>query len=122
MQSITGSSVWSEGKDKSDAGSQPTTWNVDIFVEVVKDLAPHLNFREVIFEMDHPGFLLKDAQGLRIVKSAFLRVLQDVFPVEVLYRVWKNTEGQVMSYKEEMNSHLNFSCLLGGSSQMQQIS
>ena len=96
LQSITGSSVWNDGKDKSDPSSQPTTWNIDVFVEVVKDLAPHLHFRDVIHEMDHPGFLLKDVQGLRIVKNAFLRGLLDVFPVEVLYRVWKSTDGQVM--------------------------
>ncbi len=95
LQSITGSSVWSDGKDKADPNSQPSTWNVDVFVEVIKDLAPHLNFREVIPELDNPGFLLTDVQGLRIVKNAFLRGLPDVFPVEVLHRVWKNTDGQL---------------------------
>ena len=86
--------MWSDGKDKNES-NQPSTWNVDVFIEVVKDLAPHLNFREVVLEMDHPNFIIKDAQGLRIVKNAFLRGLQDVFPIEVLYRTWKNTDGQV---------------------------
>ena len=30
--------VWSEGKEKADAAAQPSTWNVDVFVQVVKEL------------------------------------------------------------------------------------
>ncbi|XP_072169675.1 CCR4-NOT transcription complex subunit 1-like [Diadema setosum] len=96
LQSVSGASVWSDGKDKQDQAGQPSTWDVDTFIKVVRDLAPHINFREVVFDLDHQGFFISDTQGLRLVKMALLRGLQqEPFPVEVLYRVWKNYEGQL---------------------------
>lgn len=95
-QSVSGASVWSDGKDKQDQAGQLSTWDVDTFIKVVRELAPHINFKEVVFELDHQGFYIGESQGLRLVKTALIRGLQqDVFPVEALYRVWKNFEGQV---------------------------
>lgn len=46
LQSISapGSGIWSDGKDKSDS-SQPHTWNVEVLIDVVKELvsAVHLS-------------------------------------------------------------------------------
>ncbi|CAH1270308.1 CNOT1 [Branchiostoma lanceolatum] len=107
LQSLTspGGSIWSEGKDKSEGG-QSQSWSVDVFVDVLQDLAPHLNWREVIFELDHPGLVLKDAQGLRLLTSALTRALanQDVFPIDLLYRQWKNTEGQLSWFQVALSS------------------
>ena len=95
-QSVSGASVWSDGKDKQDVGGQLSTWDVDTFIKVVRELAPHISFREVVFELDHPGFYIGDTQGLRLVKTALVRGLQqELFPIEALYRIWKNYEGQV---------------------------
>ena len=99
LQSVSGASVWSEGKDKQDAGGQLSTWDVDTFIKVVKELAPHISFREVVYELDHPTFYISDTQGLRLVKTALVRGLQqEIFPIEALYRIWKNYEGQVSPY------------------------
>eukprot|EP00057_Strongylocentrotus_purpuratus_P004942 XP_003729814.2 PREDICTED: CCR4-NOT transcription complex subunit 1-like [Strongylocentrotus purpuratus] len=96
LQSVSGASVWSDGKDKQDQAGQLSTWDVDTFIKVVRELAPHINFKEVVFELDHQGFYIGESQGLRLVKTALIRGLQqDVFPVEALYRVWKNFEGQL---------------------------
>ncbi|KAI8491153.1 CCR4-NOT transcription complex subunit 1, partial [Branchiostoma belcheri] len=107
LQSLTspGGSIWSEGKDKSEGG-QSQSWSVDVFVDVLQDLAPHLNWREVIFELDYPGLILKDAQGLRLLTSALTRALanQDVFPIDLLYRQWKNTEGQLSWFQVALAS------------------
>ena len=50
-----------------------------------------------MYELDHPGFLLKDAKGLQVVVYGIQKGLgMDVlFPVELVYRPWKCTEGQV---------------------------
>nr|XP_006813651.1 PREDICTED: CCR4-NOT transcription complex subunit 1-like [Saccoglossus kowalevskii] len=106
LQSLTapGGNIWSDGKDKGDQGNQINTWNVDIFVEVAKDLAPHINWKEVIFELDHPGFHLKDAQALRLIKLAYMRGLQELFPVEFIYRTWKNREGQLSWIQQALNN------------------
>lgn len=39
LQSISspGSGIWSDGKDKND-GSQPHTWNVEVFIDIVKEV------------------------------------------------------------------------------------
>lgn len=57
--------------------------------------AHHLNWREVVAELDHPNFLVLNKKGLRILLQGLKRGLQDMFPVEYIYRPWKNTEGQV---------------------------
>nr|DBA16696.1 TPA: hypothetical protein GDO54_002239 [Pyxicephalus adspersus] len=97
LQSITapGSGIWSDGKDKND-GVQTHTWNVEVLIDVVKDLNPNLNFKEVTYELDHPGFLIRDNKGLQTVVYGIQRGLgMDVFPVDLIYRPWKHAEGQL---------------------------
>ncbi|XP_064641680.1 CCR4-NOT transcription complex subunit 1-like isoform X3 [Lineus longissimus] len=96
VQSINqpGGSIWGESKEKQDNGGL-ATWNVDVFVQVVQDLAPHLNWKEVVGELDHPGFVILSKQGFRLLVQALFRGIQDIFPVEFIYRHWKNSEGQL---------------------------
>ena len=61
----------------------------------MKELVPNLNWRQVIFDLDHPGFLIKTADAIRLVVLAYLRATNDVFPVEAIYKTWNNTYGQV---------------------------
>lgn len=133
--SAPGSGIWSDGKDKSD-GSQPHTWNVEVLIDVVKELVspvrcpfvqtikfkgeiyssnihrwflliagsvlcqnPNLNFKEVTYELDHAGFMIRDSKGLQIVVYGIQRGLgMEVFPVDLIYRPWKHAEGQVKEH------------------------
>lgn len=57
---------------------------------------PNLNFKEVTYELDHPGFLIRDSKGLQIVVYGIQRGLgMEVFPVDLICRPWKHAEGQV---------------------------
>lgn len=57
---------------------------------------PNLNFKEVTYELDHPGFIIRDSKGLHIVVYGIQRGLgMEVFPVDLIYRPWKHAEGQV---------------------------
>ncbi|XP_029687920.1 CCR4-NOT transcription complex subunit 1 isoform X2 [Takifugu rubripes] len=106
LQSISspGSGIWSDGKDKND-GSQPHTWNVEVFIDIVKEVNPSLNFKEVTYELDHPGFLIRDSKGLHIVVYAVQRGLgMEVFPVDLIYRPWKNAEGQLSFVQHSLMS------------------
>uniref|UniRef100_A0A8C8VJC4 CCR4-NOT transcription complex subunit 1 n=1 Tax=Pelusios castaneus TaxID=367368 RepID=A0A8C8VJC4_9SAUR len=97
LQSISapGSGIWSDGKDKSD-GTQAHTWNVEVLIDVLKELNPSLNFKEVTYELDHPGFQIRDSKGLQIVVYGIQRGLGiEVFPVDLIYRPWKHAEGQL---------------------------
>ena len=56
------------------------------------------NWKEVVYEMDHPRFLIRDMAGLRILLIALQLDLQTegaTFPAEVLYQSWSNAEGQL---------------------------
>lgn len=57
-----------------------------------------MNFHVVAMELDHPGFIVKDCKALQMVKNAIVRATQSEFPVEVLFKLWSNKEGQV-SYR-----------------------
>lgn len=48
-------------------------------------------------EFDHPGFLIPNQQGLKLVVTAIRLALHGKFPVEELYKPWQNSEGQVCS-------------------------
>ncbi|KAL7885456.1 hypothetical protein AOLI_G00057510 [Acnodon oligacanthus] len=106
LQSISapGSGIWSDGKDKSD-GSQPHTWNVEVLIDVVKELNPNLNFKEVTYELDHPGFMIRDSKGLQMVVYGIQRGLgMEVFPVDLIYRPWKHAEGQLSFIQQSLLS------------------
>ncbi|XP_073515918.1 CCR4-NOT transcription complex subunit 1 isoform X1 [Phyllobates terribilis] len=97
LQSISppGSGIWSDGKDKSDS-VQAHTWNVEVFIDVVKELNPSLNFKDVIYELDNPVFLIRDSKALQTVVYGIQRGLGlDVFPADLIYRAWKHAEGQL---------------------------
>ncbi|XP_068588021.1 CCR4-NOT transcription complex subunit 1 isoform X2 [Cebidichthys violaceus] len=97
LQSISapGSGIWSDGKDKNDS-SQAHTWNVEVLIDVVKEVNPNLNFKEVTYELDHAGFIIRDSKGLHIVVYGIQRGLgMEVFPVDLIYRPWKHAEGQL---------------------------
>ena len=57
--------------------------------------APHLNWRDVVAELDHQGFTITGKPGLKLVGQALTKALTDAFPIDLIYKPWKNTEGQV---------------------------
>uniref|UniRef100_A0A3B3REG1 CCR4-NOT transcription complex subunit 1 n=1 Tax=Paramormyrops kingsleyae TaxID=1676925 RepID=A0A3B3REG1_9TELE len=111
LQSISAptSGIWSEGKDKNDT-SQTHTWNFEVFIDVVKEINPSLNFKEVTYELDHPGFVIRDSKGLQVVVFAIQRGLgMEVFPVDLIYRPWKHAEGQLSFIQQSLMSPEVFS-------------
>lgn len=75
-------------------------WNIEIFVQAVKEVSQTLQWNDVVVELDHPEFIIKDRQSLSLLFSALRLGLQtngfppDIFPVDSLYRHWKNIDGQ----------------------------
>jgi len=68
---------------------------------ILSHQAPSLLWNDVIVELDYAEFMVKDRQGLTLLFTALRLGLQnqgyhpDMFPVDLLYRHWKNAEGQV---------------------------
>ena len=49
---------------------------MELFIEVVHELQPTLHWKEIIYDLDHPGFAVKDRQGLILLVGALKRGLQ----------------------------------------------
>ena len=78
----TGTSFWD--KDKSG----PKSWNVEVFIKAVHELQPTLHWKEIIYELDHPGFVVKDRMGLALLcKSLLLGLKVQGFEVRFVYFV-----------------------------------
>ncbi|XP_028158928.1 CCR4-NOT transcription complex subunit 1 isoform X2 [Ostrinia furnacalis] len=77
------------------------SWNAEVFVQTLKELASNLNWKEVILQLDHPEFMVPDRQGLSLLFTILRLGLQsagypaNIFPVDYLCRRWTNLEGQM---------------------------
>ena len=92
-------SLW-EKENKADK-----TWNVEVFIKTVHELQTTLNWKEIIYELDHPGFGIKDRAGLLLLMKALKLGLatqgyQGSFPIDLFYRHWRNIEGQVSLFQQ----------------------
>lgn len=88
------------------------TWNVDVFLQVVKEMNPNLNWRNVIFHFDHKGFLVSGKKGLRLLVQAFMLsgLQNDAFPIDLIYRQWNHSEAQ-LSFLANALKHPDVFCL-----------
>ena len=80
---------------------------------MVLELAPSLNWKEVVLELDHAGFLCKDRHAFRLLWSALQLGLQSqgiAFPVELALRAWNNADGQV-SLLAQMLKNTDLVCM-----------
>ncbi|VEN55324.1 unnamed protein product, partial [Callosobruchus maculatus] len=81
-------------------GGSGATWNVDVFVQALKEVVPSFQWNSVVAELDHPEFILKDRQGLCILINTLRQGLQtfgfhpETFPIDQFYKRWSNVEGQ----------------------------
>ncbi|KAI5730570.1 hypothetical protein M8J76_015190 [Diaphorina citri] len=104
----SGGDLGSANKEKSDGGAGgpggaagPSTWNVEVFVQAIKEISPNLSWQDVLRELDHAEFIIKDRAGLSLLFTALRLGLQsqgfhpDRFPVDQIYRHWKHAESQV---------------------------
>jgi len=100
LPGLTSDGGWGE-KDK------PTekTWNVEVFIKSVHELQTTLNWKEIIYELDHAGFCVNDRAGLILLMKALklglqTQGLQGLFPMDLFYRHWKNTDGQLSLFQQ----------------------
>lgn len=68
---------------------------MEIFIDVIKDLVPTLNWTQVMQELDHPGFMIQDPKSLQFLVYTFFKATNGQFPVQIVYKPWNNTAGQV---------------------------
>ncbi|XP_026687457.1 CCR4-NOT transcription complex subunit 1-like [Diaphorina citri] len=73
----SGGDLGSANKEKSDGGAGgpggaagPSTWNVEVFVQAIKEISPNLSWQDVLRELDHAEFIIKDRAGLSLLFTA----------------------------------------------------
>ncbi|PWA89109.1 transcription regulator [Artemisia annua] len=76
------------------------SWNTDVLVESIKQLAPGISWPTVIENLDHEGFYIQDEAAFSLLISCYRHASQDPFPLAaVCGNVWRNTEGQLSFLK-----------------------
>ena len=80
-----------------------------------------MQWKEVLYHLDYPGFQLKDRTAFCLLTQALRQGLQlqglrpHQFPVDVLYRVWKNADSQVRRFGGRgMKGEVDGNVVLGG--------
>ncbi|GFQ94535.1 CCR4-NOT transcription complex subunit 1 [Trichonephila clavata] len=102
LQSMNSNMAMWGDKEKSDVNQQ-ATWNVEVFVQAIRDITT-LDWKEVVHELDNPDFLLKDRKGLKLLwQGLTLGLGQEPFPMDKMYRRWRNTEGQFSFFQQVLN-------------------
>ncbi|KAD3069237.1 hypothetical protein R6Q59_016720 [Mikania micrantha] len=78
----------------------PNSWNTDVLIESIKQLAPGISWTTVIENLDHEGFYVPDEAAFLLLISCYKHASQDPFPLAaVCGSVWKNIEGQLSFLK-----------------------
>ncbi|KAJ6729920.1 hypothetical protein OIU85_020791 [Salix viminalis] len=79
---------------------QLSSWDIDVLVKTIKQLAPCTNWIQVIENLDHEGFYTPNEEAFSFLMSVYRQTCQDPFPLHAIYgSLWKNTEGQLSFLK-----------------------
>ncbi|XP_061969230.1 uncharacterized protein LOC133692363 [Populus nigra] len=79
---------------------QLSSWDIDVLVKTIKQLAPGTNWIQVIENLDHEGFYIPNEEAFSFLMSVYRQTCQDPFPLHAIYgSLWKNTEGQLSFLK-----------------------
>ncbi|KAI8024154.1 CCR4-NOT transcription complex subunit 1 [Camellia lanceoleosa] len=77
-----------------------SSWNIDVLIDSIKQLAPETNWISVVENLDHEGFYFPNEAAFSFFMSVYKRACQDPFPLHAICgSVWKNTEGQLSFLK-----------------------
>ncbi|XP_010933666.1 uncharacterized protein [Elaeis guineensis] len=88
------------GSSSESASSLLNSWNVDVLVDSIKQLAPETNWTRVMENLDHESFNIPDEKSFYLLMSIYSKASQDPFPLHaVCGSAWKNAEGQLSFLK-----------------------
>ncbi|XP_057952190.1 uncharacterized protein LOC131146551 isoform X3 [Malania oleifera] len=73
-----------------------SSWNIDVLVDTIKQLAPRTNWVLVMENLDHEGFYFPNEEAFSFFMSIYSHACQDPFPLHTICgSVWKNIDGQL---------------------------
>ncbi|CAL4923781.1 unnamed protein product [Urochloa decumbens] len=93
------------GNSQTIDSSQLASWNIDVLVDSINEIAPGTNWAHVMENLDHEGFNIPDEAAFRLLLSIYSRACKDPFPLHAICgSLWKNTEGQLSFLKHAVAS------------------
>lgn len=89
-----------DAKDGCSSLSEILTWNPEVFVQTLSEIAPNFSWKDVCLAFDHADFIIKDRAALVLLMTIVRLGMTSSgagqhFPAECLYRHWTNIEGQL---------------------------
>ncbi|XP_059312955.1 uncharacterized protein LOC132064095 isoform X1 [Lycium ferocissimum] len=88
------------GSSTASDPSPLSSWNADVLIDAIKQLAPGLNWVTVMENLDHEGFYIPDGAAFSFLMSIYKHSCQDPFPLGAICgSIWKNAEGQLSLLK-----------------------
>ncbi|KAL8129102.1 hypothetical protein V2J09_018257 [Rumex salicifolius] len=82
-----------------------SSWNINVLVDSIKELAPNTNWVRVMESMDYEGFCIPDENAFICLMSIFKLACEDPFPIHsICGSVWNNAEGQLSFLKYAVSS------------------
>ncbi|XP_026438629.1 CCR4-NOT transcription complex subunit 1-like [Papaver somniferum] len=88
------------GLSPFDDPSLLSTWNVEVLVESIKQLAPDTDWIHVMENLDHEGLYFPSEGSFSFFMSVYRIACQDPFPLHAICgTVWNNVEGQISFLK-----------------------
>ncbi|XP_014252247.1 CCR4-NOT transcription complex subunit 1 isoform X3 [Cimex lectularius] len=97
----------------------PSPWSIDNLIKASKELNPKLNWADVFLELDHPEFIVKNRHSLYLIIHSIRSGIQsqqsyiphsERFPVDHIYRTWKNPPAQ-LSLLQQILKNPDIFCL-----------
>ena len=82
-----------------DTPSNLKTWNVQCFVDTLRDVNPKLSWQYVVKHLDHVDFKVFDSRGFGLIVSTYRTATKQPFPVDYLFGLWHNTSAQLSLLK-----------------------
>ncbi|KAL7754375.1 CCR4-NOT core subunit cdc39 [Sorochytrium milnesiophthora] len=82
-----------------------STWDVEVFIPVVQELAPGLNWTTVMRSLDYPEFCVYDLKGFEIIIECYRKGSKSKkFPMQVMVGLWKNPRAQYTLLAQAVSS------------------
>ncbi|KAL2892492.1 CCR4-NOT transcription complex subunit 1 [Bienertia sinuspersici] len=77
-----------------------SSWDFNVLVETIKQLAPETNWVGVMENLDHEGFYIPNENAFTFFMTIYKLACQDSFPLHAICgSVWNNSEGQLSLLK-----------------------
>lgn len=94
-----------DSKDETKGGEGLKKWRIDVFVQVLKDVMPRLDWTEVYQNLDCPQFMVDSQEAFSLLLAIFALGTKNLpFPVHIFFSTWNNHAGQLSLIKQALQA------------------